>query len=130
MFSDGMLMLSKIKPIQQTKTKVLLITFVLFYFLVCTFSTLAVYQVQNNQHHAIEAFNFNDQQLANYAKMPTLSSGHLVRLDTADEEYSRQLIITNSRWSLNFPQPLYLVLTSPLFWIFTFMSFTHCISIT
>jgi len=121
LFSDGMLMLSKIKPIQQTKTKVLLITFVFFYFLVCTFSTLAVYQVQNNQHHAIEAFNFNDQQLASYAKMPTLSSGHLVRLDTVDEEYSRQLIITNSRWSLNFSQPLYLVLTSPLFWIFTFI---------
>ena len=92
-----------------------------FYLLACTFSVLAVYQAQNNHHTRVEVLGFNDQQLANYANKAALLNLNGGRLTLLEEKGARQLAIVNSRWYLSFQQPVYVVFTSLLFFIFTFL---------
>jgi RNase E specificity factor CsrD len=111
----------KIKLIQQIQLRNLLMLMVSFYLLACTFSVLAVYQAQNNHHTRVEVLGFNDQQLANYANKAALLNLNGGRLTLLEEKGARQLAIVNSRWYLSFQQPVYLVFTSLLFFIFTFL---------
>lgn len=121
LFSDGVLMLSTVKLIQQTNLRPVLIMMAVFYILVCVFSVIAVYQTQNSQHHTLEVLGFNDQELKHYASIPALSNSYFGRLAPVPERFSRQLAIANSHWYLNFQQPIYIVFSSPLLLFFTLL---------
>jgi len=114
-------MLSTVKLIQQANIKSVLILMGVFYILVCVSSVIVVYQTQNSQYHTLEALGFDDQQLKKYAGISALSNSHFGQLALVKERFSRQLAVTNSRWYLNFQQPIYIVFTSPRLLFFTLM---------
>ena len=114
-------MLSKAKLIEQIKIKTLFTMAVIIYVMVCVFSVLAVYQMQNSQHHAFESLALDDQQITAYASTPVLSSPYFPRLLPSKDSNFRQLVVINSRWYLSFQQPIYVVFTSPLLLLFTLL---------
>lgn len=116
-------MLSKTKLQEKFTFKVLFLSIITLYTLVCLFSIIAVYQTQNSQHNTIEALRLNDPQLLDLANAPVIYGSVIGKLVMKKQAGSRLLAITNSRWYLSFSSPFYIVFSSPLFWLFTLLTF-------